>query len=116
MRCVLLKFSFLLFILLLQKTGICYGAHKNGPDILHGIQKANDSRSFNSGKRGAMALVSGNILCGNIYCSPKFSADTGTANHYSVYISTYITTRLTRFITISGSRSILLIFPFHYFW
>ena len=116
MRHLLLKFSFLLFILLLQKTGNCYGAHKNNPGILHSIQKNNDSRSFNSGKRGAIALASGNIQCGNIYCSPKFSADTDTGDKYNICISTYIKTRLTRFITISGSRSILLIFPFHFFW
>ncbi|OJY87574.1 MAG: hypothetical protein BGP14_12700 [Sphingobacteriales bacterium 44-15] len=112
MRHLLLKFSFLLFILLLQKTGNCYSAHKYSP----GIKKTNCSRIFNSGKRGEMALTSGNIPCSNTYCSPKFSTGTGTGNRYGLCISTYITTRLTGFISISSLSSILLIFPFHYFW
>jgi hypothetical protein len=103
-------------MLSLQKTGNCYSAHENSSTLLHSIQKADNIRVFNAGKRGEMALASGNLSCSNIYYSSKFSADTDAGNRHSLSISTFIITRLTGFINISASRSISLIFPFHYFW
>jgi len=103
-------------MLSLQKAGKCYNAHESSPSLPHSIQKSGNIRVVNMVKRGEMALVSGNFSCGNIYYSLKLSPDTNTGSRYNLSASTFIVARLTGFINISASRSISLIFPFHYFW